>query len=61
MNFYLEVLDRDIKIEHENPSIGILLWKSKDDEIVEYALSRSVSPTVIDDYETKIIDKNIHT
>ncbi len=59
MNFYLEALDRDIKMEHENPSIGILLCKSKDDEVLEYTLSRSISPMVIADYETKIIDKNI--
>lgn len=59
MNFYLEALDRDIKMEHENPSIGILLCKSKDDEVVEYALSRSVSPTVIADYETKILGKDL--
>lgn len=59
MNFYLEALDRDIKMEHENPSIGILLCKSKDDEVVEYALSRSVSPTVIADYETNILGKDL--
>jgi predicted nuclease of restriction endonuclease-like (RecB) superfamily len=59
MNFYLEALDRDIKMEHENPSIGILLCKSKDDEVVEYALSRSISPTVIADYETKILGKDL--
>jgi predicted nuclease of restriction endonuclease-like (RecB) superfamily len=59
MNFYLEALDRDIKMEHENPSIGILLCKSKDDEVVEYALSRSVSPTVIADYETKLLGKDL--
>lgn len=59
INFYLEALDRDVKMEHENPSIGILLCKSKDDEVVEYALSRSVSPTVIADYETKILGKDL--
>jgi len=59
MNFYLEAFDRDIKMEHENPSIGILLCKSKDDEVVEYALSRSVSPKVIADYETKILGKDL--
>ncbi len=59
LEFYLEALDRDVKIEDENPSIGVLLCREKDEEIVEYALSRSVSPTIISDYETKLIPKNI--
>ncbi len=57
LNFYLEALDRDIKKEHENPSIGLLLCASKDDEVVEYALSRSLSPSLIAQYETKLPDK----
>lgn len=59
MNFYLEALDRNMKMEHENPSVGILLCKGKDSEVVEYSLNRNVSPTLIADYETKLIDKNI--
>ncbi|MFH1898726.1 MAG: PDDEXK nuclease domain-containing protein [Candidatus Desantisbacteria bacterium] len=59
LNFYLEALDRDVRKPHENPSIGILLCKGKDDEVVEYALSRSVSPTLVADYETKLIPKNL--
>jgi predicted nuclease of restriction endonuclease-like (RecB) superfamily len=59
LNFYLEALDRDLKKEHENPSIGVLLCKSKDDEIVEYAMSRNISPTLVADYTTKFIDKKI--
>ncbi len=50
LNFYLEALDRDIKKPHENPSIGILLCKGKDDEVVEYAMSRNISPTLISQY-----------
>ena len=57
LNFYLEALDRDIKTVTENPSIGILLCKSKDDTVVEYALSRSLSPTLVADYETKLPNK----
>ena len=56
MEFYLEALDRDIKKEHEKPSVGLILCKSKDSKIVEYALSRSISPTLISQYETKLID-----
>ena len=59
MNFYLEALDRDVKKEHENPSVGIILCKTKDSEIVEYALSRNLSPTLVSEYETKLLDKKI--
>ena len=59
LEFYLEALDRDVKTSSENPSIGILLCKEKDDEIVEYALSRSLSPTVIANYATELIPKNL--
>lgn len=57
MNFYLEILDRDIKKPHENPSIGVVLCKSKNDEVVEIAMSRQLSPTLVAAYETKFIDK----
>lgn len=59
LEFYLEALDRDVKKEHENPSIGVLLCKDKNDEVVEYALSRSLSPTIISDYETELIPKKL--
>jgi len=59
INFYLEALDRDIKKPHENPSIGILLCKGKDNEVVEYALSRSLSPTMVSEYSLKLPDKKL--
>jgi predicted nuclease of restriction endonuclease-like (RecB) superfamily len=59
LNFYLEALDRDVKRQNENPSIGILLCKDKDSEVVEYALSRSLSPTMVSEYKTQLPDKNI--
>jgi predicted nuclease of restriction endonuclease-like (RecB) superfamily len=59
MNFYLETVDRQIKHPNENPSVGLILCASKDDEVVEYALSRNLSPTKIAEYKTKLIDKNI--
>jgi predicted nuclease of restriction endonuclease-like (RecB) superfamily len=59
LNFYLEALDRDVKRAHENPSIGVLLCKGKDDTVVEYALARNVSPALIADYETKLPDKKL--
>lgn len=57
LNFYLEALDRDIRKPHENPSIGILLCKGKDGAVVEYALSRTLSPTLVADYQTKLPNK----
>ena len=59
LNFYLEALDRDVRKPHENPSIGILLCKSKDETVVEYALSRTLSPTLVADYQTRLPDKKI--
>ncbi|WP_134091062.1 YhcG family protein [Olivibacter sp. XZL3] len=59
LNFYLEALDRDVKRPHEKASIGVLLCKGKDNEVVEYAMARNTSPSVIADYETKLIDKKI--
>ena len=56
---YLEALDRDVKKPHENPSVGIILCKSKDEDVVEYALSRNMSPTMISEYRTKLISKEI--
>lgn len=59
LNFYLEALDRDVKKQNENPSIGVLLCKDKDSEVVEYALSRSLSPTMVSEYKTQLPDKKI--
>ena len=53
------ILDRDVKRDYENPSIGVLLCQDKDDKVVEYALNRSMSPTVIAEYETKLIPKEL--
>lgn len=59
LNFYLEALDRDVKKQQEKPSIGILLCKDKDEEVVEYALSRSLSPTLVSEYKTQLPDKKL--
>lgn len=59
LNFYLEALDRDHRKPHENPAIGVLLCASKDDEVVEYALSRSLSPAMIAEYQTRLPDKKL--
>ncbi len=59
LNFYLEALDRDHRLPHENPSIGLLLCASKDSQVVEYALSRSLSPTLVADYTQQLLDKRL--
>ena len=58
-NFYLEALDRDVRKSNENPSIGILLCKDRDEEVVEYALSRSLSPTMVAQYLTEMPEKKL--
>jgi predicted nuclease of restriction endonuclease-like (RecB) superfamily len=59
LSFYLEALDRDHKKPHENPSVGVLLCKSRDREVVEYALSRTLSPALVAEYETQLLDKRL--
>lgn len=59
LEFYLEALDRDVKKPHENPSIGVLLCKKQNEEVVEYALSRSMSPAMVAEYKTKLPDKKV--
>jgi len=48
-----------VKKSHENPAIGVLLCASKDEEVVEYALSRSLSPAMIAEYQTQLPDKKL--
>ncbi len=59
LNFYLEALDRDVKKPNENPSIGVLLCAGQDVDVVEYALSRSLSPAMITEYKTQLPDKKL--
>ena len=57
MDFYLEGLDRQIKKDDENPSVGLLLCASKNDEVVEYAMSRTLSPMMVSEYKLKLPNK----
>ncbi|WP_295956170.1 PDDEXK nuclease domain-containing protein [Rhodoferax sp.] len=59
LNFYLEALDRDHRKPHENPAIGLLLCASKDSEVAEYALSRTLSPALVAKYQTQLPDKHL--
>ncbi|MCC8119637.1 MAG: PDDEXK nuclease domain-containing protein [Bacteroidales bacterium] len=57
LNFYLEALDRDVKRSNENPSVGILLCPSANKTVVEYAMSRNMSPTLVAEYKRQLIPK----
>lgn len=51
LNFYLSAVDDLVKTEHDNPTIGILLCKSKDKVIAEYALRDINKPMGISEYK----------
>lgn len=57
LDFYFEALDRQVKKENENPSVGLLLCASKNDEVVEYAMSRTMSPMLVSQYQLQLPDK----
>ena len=59
LQFYLEALDQNVKKPHENPSIGILICADKDDEVVQFAMNRNMSPAMVAEYQTKLIDKSV--
>lgn len=59
LSFYLEALDRDVRKPHECASLGVFLCASKVDEVVEYALSRTLSPALIAEYQTQLPDKTL--
>ena len=59
LDFYLEALDRQVKKENENPSVGLLLCATKNDEVVEYAMSRTMSPMLVSEYKLQLPDKMI--
>ena len=54
LEFYLEALDQTEKRSNENPSIGILMCKDANPEVVRYALNRSISPTMVSKYEEQL-------
>ncbi len=58
MQFYLTALDRQVRMEDENPSIGIILCKEKNRTVVEYALHDARKPIGVATYEiTKTLPK----
>jgi YhcG PDDEXK nuclease domain len=48
-----------VRKPHEGPSIGVLLCATKDNEVVEYALSRAASPALVAEYQTRLPDKKL--
>ena len=59
LEFYLEALDRDVKKENENPSIGIILCRDANHIVVEYAMSRAMSPVMVAQYKRLLIPKEV--
>lgn len=59
MSFYLTALDRFVKKENENPSVGIILCASKNNPVVECTMAGNISPIAVADYTTKLIDKKL--
>lgn len=60
MQFYLSVLDDKVKNDDENPSIGIIICKTKDRMLVEYTLRTVNSPIGVASYEvTKSLPKDM--
>ncbi|RHB18468.1 DUF1016 family protein [Eubacterium ventriosum] len=57
--YFKRQLDRQVKKKNENPSVGLLLCASKNDEVVEYAMSRSMSPMLVAQYQLQLPDKSI--
>lgn len=50
MNFYLSTVDGILKTEQDNPSIGLLLCKSKNDLVAEYSLKDMSTPIGVSEY-----------
>jgi predicted nuclease of restriction endonuclease-like (RecB) superfamily len=59
MQFYLSALDEQVKLPEENPSVGLILCKSQNDEVVRIALSKAVAPMKVATYKSKIIDRKL--
>lgn len=59
LEFYLEILDSDVKKPNENPSVGLILCADKDDTVVEYALRRSMSPALVAEYQLHLPNKEL--
>jgi len=64
MQFYLNALDTKLKLDHENSSVGLILCKSKNDEVVELAMAKSSPSLRVATYEIidqKLLERKIHS
>jgi len=61
MDMYLEALDRDHKRPNENPSMGIILCPSADRAEVEYSINRTMSPTMVAEYNRLLVPREVAT
>lgn len=59
MDLYLEALDREIRRDNENPSIGIILCPEADRYDVEYTLNRTMSPIMIAEYKRLLVPEEV--
>jgi len=59
IEFYLTALDRQVKKEDENPSIGIIICQKKDQTVVEYALHDKNKPIWVSTFQYKELPENI--
>ncbi len=56
LNFYLAAVDRQLKHPTDNPSIGMIICRTKNDLKVEYSLERSTMPMGVSEYAVSIMD-----
>ncbi|MCB4791833.1 MAG: PDDEXK nuclease domain-containing protein [Elusimicrobia bacterium] len=64
MQFYLNALDKNIKLEHENPSVGLILCKTKNDEVVKVAvgsLNKSMKVATYEIIDQKLLEHKMHS
>jgi predicted nuclease of restriction endonuclease-like (RecB) superfamily len=59
MQFYLGALDEQVKLSHENPSIGLILCRSKKESVVRLTLGKTDKPIKISVYQTRLPDKKL--
>lgn len=60
LNFYLKAVDEQLRGDRDEPSIGILLCKSRDRVVVEYALSDIGKPMGVSEYQlTRALPDNL--
>ena len=59
LDMYLEAIDREIRREGENPSVGIILCPSADKCRVEYTLNRTMSPVMVAEYRRLLVPEEV--